>query len=66
MLEVLKKSVGILDAIILAVAVYIFFSMDYENLSTSDKIYIAGFGLWVIMLCVRIFIIYKNGEGKNE
>ena len=66
MLEVLKKSVGILDALILAAAAFMFFSMDYENLTTSDKIYIAGFGLWVIMLGVRIFIIYKNDEGKNE
>ncbi len=66
MLEVLKKSIGILDALILGVAAFMFLNLDYENLSTSDKIYIAGFGLWVIMLCVRIFIIYKNSEEKNE
>jgi len=66
MLEVLKKSVGILDGLILAVAAFVFFGMDYENLSTSDKIYIVGFGLWVIMLVIRIFIIYKNTGVKNE
>ena len=65
MLEVLKKSVGILDALILAVAAFMFFNMDYGNLTTSDKIYIVGFGLWIIMLCVRIFIIYKNSEGNK-
>lgn len=66
MLEVLKKSVSILDGLILAVAAFVFFGMDYENLSTSDKIYIVGFGLWVIMLVIRIFIIYKNTGVKNE
>lgn len=66
MLDVLKKSISILDALILAVAAFMFFNLDYENLSTSDKIYIGGFGLWTIMLCVRIFIIYKNDGGKNE
>ena len=66
MLEVLKKSVGILDGLILALAVFMFSNLDYENLSTSDKIYIVGFGLWVIMLVIRIFIIYKNTGVKNE
>ncbi len=66
MLDVLKKSISILDALILAIATFMFFNLDYENLSTSDKIYIAGFGLWTIMLCIRIFIIYKNDGGKND
>ncbi|MBQ7704648.1 MAG: hypothetical protein IJT73_04355 [Selenomonadaceae bacterium] len=66
MLEVLKKSLNILDVLILAVAAYVFFNFDYENLSTSDKIYIVGFGLWVIMLVIRIYIIYKNNGGKDD
>ena len=66
MLEVLKKSVSILDAFILIAAAFMFFGMDYENLTTSEKIYIVGFGLWLIMLGIRIFIIYKNDGGKNE
>ena len=66
MLEVLKKSVGILDGLILIAAAFMFFGMDYDNLTTSDKIYIVGFGLWVIMLVIRVYIIYKNGGGKNE
>lgn len=65
MLEVLKKSLSILDALILAAAAFMFFSMDYENLTTSDKIYIVGFGLWVIMLAIRVYIIFKNDGGKK-
>ena len=65
MLEVLKKSVGILDGLILVMAVFMFSHLDYDNLSTSDKIYIVGFGLWVIMLVIRVFIIYKNNGGKK-
>ena len=66
MLEVLKRAMGILDVLIFAVAAFMFSNLDYENLSISDKIYISGFGFWIIMLCIRIFIVYKDSGGKNE
>ena len=66
MLEVLKRAVSIFDALIIAAAVFLFSKMDYENLTLFNKIYIVVFVLWVLMLIVRIFIVYKNGEVKDE
>lgn len=66
MIDVLKKSVSIFDCLIIAAAVFMFFNMDYDNLRISDKIYIAVFGIWILMLFVRIFIVYKNDGGKND
>jgi hypothetical protein len=64
-LDVLKKSVTILDCLILTTGVFWIFNMDYENLGTSEKVYIGVFGLWILMLFVRIFIVYKNDGGKK-
>ncbi len=66
LLEVLKRAISIFDALIIAAAAFLFSKMDYENLTTFNKIYIVVFVLWVLMLLIRIYIIYKNGEGKNE
>lgn len=65
MVSFLKKSLNLLDWLILVLAVFMFWRMDYENLTFLNKIYLASFGLWLIMLGVRIYIIYKNGGGKN-
>ena len=66
MLEVLKRAVSIFDALIIAAAVFLFSKIDYENLTLFNKIYIVVFVLWFLMLIVRIFIVYKNGEVKDE
>ncbi len=65
MISFLKKSLNLLDWLILALAVFMFWRMDYANLTFMNKIYLASFGLWFIMLGVRLYIIYKNGGGKN-
>jgi hypothetical protein len=65
LLEVLKRAVSIFDALIIAAAVFLFSKMDYENLTLFNKIYIVVFVLWFLMLIVRIFIVYKNGEGNK-
>lgn len=65
MILFLKKSLNLLDWLILALAVFMFWRMDYANLTFMNKIYLASFGLWLIMLGVRLYIIYKNGGGKN-
>ena len=65
MISILKKNLNFLDWVILALAIFMFARMDYANLSTVNIIYIVSFGLWLIMLAVRIFIIYKNGGGKS-
>ena len=65
MFEVLKKSLSLIDCLIIIAGFYWIGNMTYEDFSTSGKIYIAVFAIWLIMLFIRIFIVYKNGGGKK-
>ena len=64
LLELLKRAMNIFDLLILAAAAFLFSRFDYSNLSTFDIIYIGSFILWLIMLFVRIFIVFRNGVKK--
>lgn len=60
MLELLKSAMNIFDLLILGAAAYLFSRFDYSNLSTFDIVYIVTFIIWLIMLFIRIFIVYKK------
>ena len=62
--DFLKRFMTITDAVILALAAYLFCTFDYGNLSTMNIIYIVVFALWLVMFFVRIFITRKNGGQK--
>ena len=64
MLEIIKKTLGTFDYLILIAAFYMFSHFDYSNLDTVEIIYIVSFVLWIVMVTVRIFILYKN-EGDE-
>ena len=64
LLELLKRAMNIFDLLILAAAAFLFARFDYSNLSTFDIIYIGSFILWLAMLFVRIYIVYRNGVKK--
>lgn len=64
LIELLKRAMNIFDLLILAAAAFLFYRFDYSNLSTFDIIYIGSFILWLIMLFVRIFIVFRNGVKK--
>ena len=64
LLELLKRAMNIFDLLILAAAAFLFLRFDYSNLSTFDIIYIGSFILWLIMLFIRIYIVYRNGVKK--
>lgn len=64
MLEILKKSMNIIDVLILAAAAFLLTSYDYSNLSTLNIVYIVSFVLWLIMLAARIYIVYKKEAKK--
>ena len=64
LLELLKKAMNIFDVPILLAAAFILLRLDYSDLSTSDIIYLVVFGLWMIMLGVRIFVVYKRTNTK--
>ena len=55
------KTQKILDAVIIAAAVFVFSSLDYDNLRTMDYIYIVSFGFWLVMFIVRIYLMHKRG-----
>ena len=64
MLKILKKAFDKFDVFIILAAIWLFGNFDYDNLTVFDKIYIAAFGLWLVMRLIRLYIIY-NDERKG-
>ena len=65
MLDVLKKSVTLMDCLIIGAGFFWLVQMDFANLGDSEKVYIVIFGIWILMLAIRIYIVYKNSGGKK-
>ncbi|MBR1729212.1 MAG: hypothetical protein IJ728_06770 [Selenomonadaceae bacterium] len=64
MLDVVKKSLKLIDYLLLLAAVWMFSSFDYDNLSFINKVYIVSFTFWLVMLIVRIYVVYRGGRIK--
>ncbi len=65
MLEFLKKSLGFSDYLILAIAIFMFgFQIDFANMDWIQIIYAVSFGLWLVLLLVRLRIKYQNEVHK--
>ena len=60
----LNKTVNLLDALILVLAAWIFHGLDFNNLSLFDKIYVATFGIWLVLFAIRIVIIVRKKMNK--
>lgn len=57
----LRKAVKPMDILIAAVGLYLLlFTIDYSNMSTLDIVYLVCFGIWFVMLAVRIYIYWKD------
>ena len=61
------KSIKLIDALILAMAVWIVIGIDFGNMSVMDKVYVVTFSIWVVLFVLRLFILYrKNTQGENK
>lgn len=57
----LRKAVKPMDILIAVVGLYLLlFTIDYGNMSTLDIVYLVCFGIWFVMLAVRIYIYWKG------
>lgn len=57
----LRKAVKPMDILIAVVGLYLLlFTIDYSNMSTLDIVYLVCFGIWFVMLTVRIYIYWKG------
>lgn len=57
----LRKAVKPMDILIAIVGLYLLlFTIDYSNMSTLDIVYLVCFGIWFVMLAVRIYIYWKG------
>lgn len=56
----LNKTVNILDALIFLLAILILRDLDFNNLTLFDKVYIATFGIWLVLFAIRIVIIFRT------
>jgi len=64
LVEIIKKSLSVLDYLIIVAACFLLTHLDYANLTLTDKFYLVTFVIWFAMLAVRIFILYKNEVRK--
>ena len=58
--EVLKKAVSVVDMMIILLAGVLLLHYDFDNLTTANKIFLGAFAVWLIMLFIRIYVVYKN------
>jgi len=60
------KSIKLIDALILAMAVWIVAGIDFNNMSTMDKVYVVTFSIWVVLFVLRLFILYRKNVQEGE
>ncbi|MBO6179771.1 MAG: hypothetical protein J6O04_11385 [Selenomonadaceae bacterium] len=61
----MKKTMNVLDVVILLLALWIFHGLDFSNLTVFDKIYVGTFAIWFLLFIIRIIIILKKKFGGN-
>ncbi len=52
-----------IDLLMIVVAVTLFATMDYSNLSMMDEIYFVCVGVWILLLVARLYVEYKKRNG---
>lgn len=55
-----KKAVKPMDVLIAAIGIYLFANMDFGNMQTIDYIYAVCFGIWFVLLIVKVYIYYQK------
>ncbi len=60
----LRKAIGPLDIVIAIGALYVFWKIDYTHVDVVDYIYMVTFGIWILLLIVRL-LIYRH-RAKQE
>lgn len=49
-----------MDVLIAAIGIYLFANMDFGNMQTIDYIYAVCFGIWFVLLIVKVYIYYQK------
>lgn len=61
----MKKTMNFLDVLILLLALWIYYDLDFNNLSIFDKIYVATFVIWFVLFAIKIVIILRKKFSKE-
>ncbi len=64
LLEILKQALCPMDCLIFVAAAILFTQLDYAALTTVEIVYMATFGIWLLLLVARIVIICKKDSSK--
>ncbi len=64
MLDILKQALRPMDCLIFVAAAILFTQLDYEALTAVEIMYMVTFGIWFLLLLVRIFIIYRKDSSN--
>ncbi len=54
------KSIKWMDAVILAMAVWILTDINFDDLTTINVIYLVTFTIWIVLFMVRLAIVYQR------
>jgi len=64
LLKILKQALRPMDCLIFVAAAILFTQLDYSALTAVDIIYIATFAIWMVLLAIRIFLLYRKDSGE--
>lgn len=62
-MNVLKK-LKIMDWALCVLGIAFVFRVDFSNVVLEEVIFLSAFGLWFVMLLVRLFIQIKREKGE--
>ncbi len=66
MREILKEALRPMDGLIFVAAIILFTQLDYAELTTVDMIYIGTFIIWMLLFCVRVYLLSRKAPGTGK
>ena len=54
------KSIKWMDAVILAMAIWILTDINFDDLTTINVIYLVTFTIWIVLFMVCLAIVYQR------
>ena len=60
------KSIKWIDGLILGMAIWILVGIDFQDMSTTDQVYLVTFTIWIVLFVLRLFIVYRKTRQDGD